>query len=125
MGLVCTVGNESGKCEEMILLDLDNPVWEHVSGLGGLFLSFAPPPSFFLFFLLFRRRFSFDSKPEDWRCWIFTLLRLVLLGSFEYVWFSDTSSRREELVHKIGVPQYVSDGQIPQKKQKKKQKKNV
>ena len=32
-----TVGNELGKCEGTRLLDLDNPNWEHVGGLGGPF----------------------------------------------------------------------------------------
>ena len=51
-----TVGNKLGKSEGMMLPDLYNPVWEHVGGLGGPFLSFVLSLflSFFLsFFLLF------------------------------------------------------------------------
>ena len=61
---VDTVGNELGKCEGTRLLDLDNPNWEHVVGLGGRFPVFR---SLCLSFLSSVVVFS-DSNPVDWCC---------------------------------------------------------
>ena len=52
-----SVGNELGKREGTGLLNLDNPNWEHVVGLGGPVPVFSLSLSFFLFFLLSCRRF--------------------------------------------------------------------